>query len=81
MPDAALVAPPRATHIVAEYWAASTPPSDAGVILVHDWYGQLPHVRAAADALSTAGFVACATDLYGGEHDPDGNLVNFYTPR
>ena len=38
----------------------------AGVLVVHDWYGQLPHVRAVCDELAAAGLVALAPDLYGG---------------
>jgi carboxymethylenebutenolidase len=38
----------------------------AGVLVVHDWYGLLPHVRAACDELAEAGLVALAPDLYGG---------------
>ncbi len=37
-----------------------------GVLVVHDYHGALPHVRAAADALAESGFVALAPDLYGG---------------
>ena len=40
--------------------------ASAGVLVVHDWYGLLPHVRAASDALAAAGLVALAPDLYGG---------------
>jgi carboxymethylenebutenolidase len=43
----------------------------AGVVLVHDWYGQLPHVRAVADELAGAGLAALAVDLYGGRTTTD----------
>src|SRR3712207_7468077 len=36
------------------------------VVVVHDWYGQLPHVRALCDDLASAGFTALAVDLYDG---------------
>jgi carboxymethylenebutenolidase len=37
-----------------------------GVLVVHDWYGLLPHVRGACDELAAAGLVALAPDLYDG---------------
>ncbi|HEX4908353.1 MAG TPA: dienelactone hydrolase family protein [Actinomycetes bacterium] len=43
----------------------------AGVLVVHDWYGLLPHVRAAGDELAAAGLVALAPDLYGGRTAAD----------
>jgi len=43
----------------------------AGVVLVHDWYGQLPHVRALADELATAGLAVLAVDLYDGRTTTD----------
>jgi carboxymethylenebutenolidase len=36
------------------------------VVVVHDEYGLLPHVRQRCDWLAEAGFVALAVDLYGG---------------
>ena len=42
------------------------PSPAAGVLVVHDWYGRLPHVRAVCDELAAAGLVALAPDLYGG---------------
>lgn len=38
----------------------------AGVLVLHDWYGLLPHVRSACDELAAAGLVALAPDLYDG---------------
>jgi len=46
-------------------------PAAAGVLVVHDWYGLLPHVRAACDELAAAGLVALAPDLYGGRTTTD----------
>jgi carboxymethylenebutenolidase len=37
-----------------------------GVVVVHDEYGLLPHVRRRCDWLAEAGFVALAVDLYDG---------------
>jgi carboxymethylenebutenolidase len=43
----------------------SGPPA-GGVLVVHDWYGRLPHVRQACDDLAEAGLLALAPDLYDG---------------
>jgi carboxymethylenebutenolidase len=48
------------------YLAEPSGPARAGVVVVHDWYGRLPHVRAACDELAAAGLAAVAPDLYGG---------------
>ena len=48
----------------------ASPPA-AGVVLVHDWYGRLPHVRALADELAAAGLAALAVDLYDGRTTTD----------
>jgi carboxymethylenebutenolidase len=37
-----------------------------GVVVVHDGFGLLPHVRSRCDWLAEAGFVALAIDLYDG---------------
>jgi carboxymethylenebutenolidase len=49
------------------------PPRAAGaaVLVVHDWYGLLPHVRAASDELAAAGLATLAPDLYGGRTATD----------
>jgi carboxymethylenebutenolidase len=43
------------------------------VIVVHDYFGALPHVRELCDALAQAGFTALGPDLYDGmaTTDPD----------
>ncbi|MBA3365469.1 MAG: dienelactone hydrolase family protein [Actinobacteria bacterium] len=43
----------------------------AGVLVLHDWYGLLPHVRSACDELAAAGLVALAPDLYDGRTATD----------
>jgi carboxymethylenebutenolidase len=53
------------------YLAEPSGPARAGVVLVHDWYGQLPHVRAMADELAAAGLAALAVDLYDGRTTTD----------
>ena len=53
------------------YLAEPSAPARAGVVVVHDWYGQLPHVRAVADELAAAGLAALAVDLYDGRTAAD----------
>jgi len=58
------------------YLAEPSGPATAGVVVVHDWYGQLPHVRALADELAAAGLAAAglaalAVDLYDGRTTTD----------
>jgi carboxymethylenebutenolidase len=53
------------------YLAEPPRSASAGVLVVHDWYGLLPHVRAASDELAAAGLVALAPDLYGGRTAAD----------
>src|SRR6266545_4553251 len=47
------------------YLAEPSGPGRAGVLVLHDWYGLLPHVRTACDELAAAGLVALAADLRG----------------
>ena len=53
------------------YLAEPSGPGRAGVLVVHDWYGLLPHVRAVCDELAAAGLVALAPDLYDGRTAAD----------
>jgi carboxymethylenebutenolidase len=53
------------------YLAEPDGPAAAGVLVVHDWYGLLPQVRAACDELAAAGLVALAPDLYDGRTAAD----------
>jgi carboxymethylenebutenolidase len=53
------------------YLAEPSGPGGAGVVVWHDWYGLLPHVRSACDQLAAAGLVALAPDLYGGRSTTD----------
>lgn len=41
------------------------------VVVVHDWYGLLPHVRDVCEALAAAGLTAVAVDLYDGGSTTD----------
>jgi dienelactone hydrolase len=42
------------------YLAEPSGPGRGGVLVVHDWYGLLPHVRTLCDELAAAGLVATA---------------------
>jgi carboxymethylenebutenolidase len=53
------------------YLAEPSQPGGGGVLVVHDWYGLLPHVRTLCDELAAAGLVALAPDLYEGRTTTD----------
>jgi carboxymethylenebutenolidase len=55
---------------VADYLAEPDAPGP-GVLVVHDWFGLLPHVKGLCDQLAEAGFVALAPDLYDGTSTTD----------
>lgn len=59
------------SHHAEDHLAEPAGPPTAGVLVAHDWYGLLPHVRAACDELAAAGLVALAPDLYGGRSTTD----------
>ena len=37
-----------------------------GVIIIHEWWGLVPHVKGIADKYAEQGYVAIAPDLYAG---------------
>jgi carboxymethylenebutenolidase len=45
----------------------------AGVIVIQEWWGLVPHIKSIADRFAAAGYVALAPDLYDGEQttNPD----------
>ncbi|MDP9237709.1 MAG: dienelactone hydrolase family protein [Chloroflexota bacterium] len=59
----------------------SLPPSGrgAGVLVIQEWWGLVPHIKEVADRLARAGYVALAPDLYHGktttEPDEAGKLM------
>jgi carboxymethylenebutenolidase len=53
------------------YLAEPSGAARAGVVVVHDWYGRLPYLRAMCDELAAAGLAAAAPDLYGGRTTTD----------
>ena len=46
----------------------------AGVIVIQEWWGLVPHIKDVADRFAEAGFTALAPDLYHGQSstEPDG---------
>jgi len=46
----------------------------AGVIVIQEWWGLVPHIKDVADRFAAAGFTALAPDLYHGQSstEPDG---------
>jgi carboxymethylenebutenolidase len=48
-------------------YLVQAPEPRAGVVVAHDWYGHLPHLRERCDALAGSGMTALAPDLYGGQ--------------
>lgn len=60
----------------------SEPPlSGPGVVVVHDEWGMLPHVRQRCDWLAEAGFVALAVDLFDGRTAGDAEEAARLTGR
>jgi len=39
----------------------------AGVIVIQEWWGLVPHIKDVCDRFAAAGYVALAPDLYHGE--------------
>ncbi|HYY79134.1 MAG TPA: alpha/beta fold hydrolase [Actinomycetes bacterium] len=56
--------------MASDYLAQPDAPAP-GVLVVHDWYGLLPHVQDQCDQLAEAGFLALAPDLYDGASTTD----------
>jgi len=52
------------------YLASAADPT-GGVVVVHDRYGALPHLRARCELLARSGMTALAPDLYGGRFTID----------
>jgi len=49
------------------YLAVPASGSGAGVIVLQEWWGLVPHIKDIADRFAKAGYVALAPDLYQGE--------------
>ena len=55
------------------YLAIPSSGMGAGVVLIQEWWGLVPHITGVADRLAEAGFATLAPDLYHGEEttEPD----------
>jgi carboxymethylenebutenolidase len=55
------------------YLARPADGTGPGVIVIQEWWGLVPHIKAVADRFARDGFVALAPDLYHGAHttEPD----------
>lgn len=55
------------------YLATPDSGSGPGVIIIQEWWGLVPHIKAVADRFAKEGFVALAPDLYRGKaaSEPD----------
>lgn len=49
------------------YLAVPASGQGPGVIVLQEWWGLVPHIKAVADRFAEAGYVALAPDLYNGE--------------
>src|SRR5690348_4202139 len=43
----------------------------AGIVVLHEWWGLVPHIEDVADRLAALGFTALAPDLYHGSRASD----------
>lgn len=61
----------RSSDITTEGYLALPKEAGPGIVVVHDWFGLLPHIQRACDELAGSGFVALAPDLYQGRSTTD----------
>ena len=48
------------------YLALPETPNGIGLIVIQEWWGLVPHIKAVVDRFAAAGYVALAPDLYKG---------------
>jgi carboxymethylenebutenolidase len=53
------------------YLAVPASGSGAGIIVLQEWWGLVPHIKSVADRFAAAGYVALAPDLYKGQQTTD----------
>ncbi len=65
---------PSNGHTTDGYLAAPTSGKGPGVLVIQEWWGLVPHIKAVCDRFAAAGFSALAPDLYHGKTatEPDG---------
>jgi carboxymethylenebutenolidase len=65
---------PSNGHATDGYLAAPTSAKGPGVLVIQEWWGLVPHIKAVCDRFAAAGFSALAPDMYHGKtaSEPDG---------
>jgi carboxymethylenebutenolidase len=65
---------PSNGHTTDGYLAAPTSGKGPGVLVIQEWWGLVPHIKAVCDRFAAAGFSALAPDMYHGKtaSEPDG---------
>ena len=65
---------PSNGHATDGYLAAPTSGKGPGVLVIQEWWGLVPHIKAVCDRFAAAGFSALAPDMYHGKtaSEPDG---------
>ena len=65
---------PSNGHTTDGYLAAPTSGKGPGVLVIQEWWGLVPHIKAVCDRFASAGFSALAPDMYHGKtaSEPDG---------
>jgi len=70
---------PSNGHTASGYLATNPNGEGAGVIVIQEWWGLVPHIKDVADRLAAEGFTVLAPDLYHGktttEPDEAGKLM------
>jgi carboxymethylenebutenolidase len=70
---------PSNGHEAQGYLAKPASGSGAGIIVIQEWWGLVPHIKDVADRFAAEGYVALAPDLYNGktttEPDEAGKLM------
>lgn len=57
------------------YLALPATPATAGVLVIQEWWGLVPHIKNVADRFAAAGYAALAPDLYHGRAATEPNTA------
>ena len=65
---------PANGHTTGGYLATPASGKGPGVLVIQEWWGLVPHIKAVCDRFAAAGFSALAPDMYHGQtaSEPDG---------
>src|SRR5437762_1088549 len=65
---------PTNAHQTHGYLATPTAGKGPGILVIQEWWGLVPHIKAVADRFAAEGFAALAPDMYHGKtaDEPDG---------